>query len=158
MAASTNCAPEDNVAEQFPGGVKFDQDKERFELLPPEALFELSRLYTNGAKKYEARNWERGIAYARVIEPETKTNINLAARGWTPGTEGKIEGEVVIIKARTPEELKEYKGKLKNAIVLQGAPQRVAPITDTNMGGIFATYATTPMSSALYSRLHTYSH
>jgi hypothetical protein len=54
--------------------------------------------------------------------------------GWTPGTKGRIEGDVVILSARSPEELQKqkekYKGKLKNAIVLQGAPRTVQSITE----------------------------
>lgn len=74
--------------------------------------------------------WERGTAYARILEPDNGRTIHLAARGWSPSTKGKVEGEVVIVRARTPEELKAYKGKLKNAIVLQGAPATVRPISD----------------------------
>lgn len=48
-------------------GVKYDGDKERFDLLPPEALFEVCRVFTNGAAKYSDRNWELGIKYGRVF-------------------------------------------------------------------------------------------
>ena len=43
--------------------------------------------------------------------------------GWTPGTKGKIVGDVVVLKARNSRRLGPYKGKLKNAIVLAGAGQ-----------------------------------
>ena len=32
----------------------------RFDLLPPEALREVARLYGTGASKYSDRNWEKG--------------------------------------------------------------------------------------------------
>jgi hypothetical protein len=35
--------------------------KGRFDLLPPNAIFLLARLYEEGAIKYDARNWEKGI-------------------------------------------------------------------------------------------------
>jgi 6-phosphogluconolactonase len=75
--------------------------------------------------------WERGTATARLIEPDNGKTLTVAAAGWSPGTKGKIEGEVVVVTARTPAELAQYKGKLKNAVVLRGAPANVRPITDT---------------------------
>jgi hypothetical protein len=70
--------------------------------------------------------WERGTAYARIIEPSNGRTLTLAAMGWTPGTKGKIEGDVVVMTARTSKDLAAFKGKLKNAIVLQGAPRSVS--------------------------------
>lgn len=48
-------------------GRKDDAGKDRFELLPPEALFGISRVLAFGAAKYEARNWEKGMAWGRVF-------------------------------------------------------------------------------------------
>lgn len=48
-------------------GRKDDQEKARMDLLPPDALYEVAEVLTFGAKKYAARNWEKGIAYGRVI-------------------------------------------------------------------------------------------
>jgi hypothetical protein len=72
--------------------------------------------------------WQRGPATARLIEPDNGRTLTVAAMGWTPGTKGQIEGDVVIIRARTRDELTQYKGKLKNAIILQGQPANVRPI------------------------------
>jgi hypothetical protein len=77
--------------------------------------------------------WERGTATARLLEPDNGRTLILAAMGWSPSTKGRIEGDVVVIKARNATELAQYKGKLKNAIVLRGEPARVRPITDTSM-------------------------
>jgi hypothetical protein len=46
-------------------GQKFDSDKLRYELLPPELLEEVARVLTFGAHKYSARNWELGMAWSR---------------------------------------------------------------------------------------------
>jgi hypothetical protein len=48
-------------------GVKYDFDKIRLELLPLAALEEIGKVFTFGAKKYEDRNWEKGILYSRVF-------------------------------------------------------------------------------------------
>ena len=72
--------------------------------------------------------WERGTATARIIDPDNGRSISMAAAGWSPGTNGKIVGDVVILTARTTADLNAMKGKLKNAIVLRGAPSNVPPI------------------------------
>ncbi len=48
-------------------GVKHDQDKTRYELLPAEFLDGVAQVLTFGAKKYADRNWESGIKYSRVF-------------------------------------------------------------------------------------------
>jgi len=48
-------------------GTKFDNGKERFDLLPPDVLFELAKVYTYGATKYEERNWEKGMNWGRLF-------------------------------------------------------------------------------------------
>jgi hypothetical protein len=40
------------------GFQKFDQDKLRYELIPPDALRMVAEIFTMGARKYGARNWE----------------------------------------------------------------------------------------------------
>jgi hypothetical protein len=81
--------------------------------------------------------WERGTATARIIEPSNGRPLTVAAMGWTPGTNGKIVGDVVVLTAKNKDELAAYKGKLKNAIVLRSPPREIAPVTDTRylMGG-----------------------
>lgn len=46
-------------------GVKFDEGKLRYDLVPIEALREITRVLTFGANKYTDRNWEKGINYGR---------------------------------------------------------------------------------------------
>lgn len=47
------------------GGVKFDQGKLRYDLIPPEMLEEAALVLTYGAAKYGARNWEKGMLWSR---------------------------------------------------------------------------------------------
>lgn len=46
--------------------VKFDGDKVRMELIPPELLTAVGTVLTFGAEKYAARNWELGMDWSRV--------------------------------------------------------------------------------------------
>ena len=50
----------------IPEGVKFDQEKPRLDLIPPEVIEELGIVLGYGAKKYAERNWEKGMAWSRV--------------------------------------------------------------------------------------------
>lgn len=57
-----------NAAEKLQTeGIKFDQDKLRYDLIPGNALDELAKVYTFGAKKYADRNWEKGMAWSRIF-------------------------------------------------------------------------------------------
>lgn len=49
------------------GAVKYDADKVRMDLIPPEAMFALSEILTFGSNKYAARNWEKGMPWGRVF-------------------------------------------------------------------------------------------
>lgn len=78
--------------------------------------------------------WERGPAYMTVVEPETKVHFPVASVGWTPGTNGKVTGPVVLLRLRNKDDFEKYKGKLKNAIIITSPPANVAPITDLRYG------------------------
>lgn len=49
------------------GGTKHDHEKPRVELLPADALEEIAKVLTFGAKKYDAYNWCKGFQWGRLI-------------------------------------------------------------------------------------------
>lgn len=49
------------------GGSKNDDEKLRYDLIPPEALRALATVLTFGAGKYKPRNWEEGIPSDRLF-------------------------------------------------------------------------------------------
>jgi len=51
------------------GGLRYDDSKLRFDLIPPDAMMALAAVYTLGAKKYADRNWEKGMKWSKVIAP-----------------------------------------------------------------------------------------
>ena len=53
--------------EQLKEGVKYDADKERFDLISSNALMWLARVYTYGAHKYADRNMEKGMKWGRIF-------------------------------------------------------------------------------------------
>ena len=71
-------------------------------------------------------SWTRGPATGNVVAPVQQV-LELGAFGWTPGTNHTIRGLVVGMKADRLEDVQQYKGKLKGAIVLLGAPAELVP-------------------------------
>lgn len=49
------------------GGLRFDDNKLRLDLVPAEWELELGRVNTAGSKKYAARNWEKGMKWMKMI-------------------------------------------------------------------------------------------
>lgn len=48
-------------------GVKLDDGKARWDLLPFDALDDVAVVLKYGADKYAARNWEKGLAWGRLL-------------------------------------------------------------------------------------------
>src|SRR6266513_1731799 len=66
-----------------------------------------------------ANSWTRGPASGRVTVP-AQHRLTLVTAGWSASTKGIVHGPVMGITAEKAEELQQYKGKLKGAIVLAG--------------------------------------
>ncbi|GAN79829.1 hypothetical protein Aam_030_062 [Acidocella aminolytica 101 = DSM 11237] len=49
------------------GGLRYDDEKPRYDLIPPDALHALAVHYTISLKKYPERNWERGMAWGKCF-------------------------------------------------------------------------------------------
>ena len=77
-----------------------------------------------------ANRWTRGPATGRVFlsadakarEAPTALNLTMATGGWSPATEGAVKGPVVGVAVEKVEDLQQYKGKLKGAIVVLNRP------------------------------------
>lgn len=50
------------------GGLRFNEGKRDYTLIPDDALAYLADLFTLGARKYAPRNWERGMKYTNVMK------------------------------------------------------------------------------------------
>ena len=48
-------------------GLRDDQDKPRYDLIPALPLDELAKQYSFGALRYGDRNWEKGMSWSRVF-------------------------------------------------------------------------------------------
>lgn len=55
------------------------ENKGRFDLISPWALIRLARVLERGAKKYEARNWEKGQPFSQYINSTTRHIVQFLA-------------------------------------------------------------------------------
>ena len=74
-----------------------------------------------------ANSWTRGPASGQIISP-SHHELTLETAGWSAATKGELRGPVIGVAAEKPEDLQQYKGKLKGAIVVAGRPlEMVSP-------------------------------
>ena len=71
------------------------------------------------------RGWTNDKFYLAAVAPE-RFPIPGTPTAWTPGTDGLVSGEVVLVTATTEADLAAYKGKLQGKWVLTQAPPDVA--------------------------------
>lgn len=62
----------EKYVDQDPGikegeGAKFDKGKNRYDLIPADALDDLVKVYTYGTIKYDDNNWRNGMKWGRVF-------------------------------------------------------------------------------------------
>lgn len=48
-------------------GLRYNEGKLRYDLLEPSAIKELVKVFTKGAEKYAPHNWEKGMAWSKVL-------------------------------------------------------------------------------------------
>ncbi|XHS78546.1 M20/M25/M40 family metallo-hydrolase [Burkholderiaceae bacterium UC74_6] len=67
------------------------------------------------------RGWSYDHVSVNLLSPR-KTTLNALPVGWTPGTAGTIDGDVIYLDAVNVDELQKFKGKLKGKIVMLSEP------------------------------------
>jgi carboxypeptidase Q len=72
------------------------------------------------------RGWSLEGFTANMIGP-TFSSLIAYPKAWSPGTNGTVRGEVVLLDVKTAADLDKYKGKLKGKIVLLTSARPVPP-------------------------------
>lgn len=67
-------------------GLRYNDGKLRYDLLPPDAIEELVRVYTRGAAKYAPRNWEKGMGWTTCY-----ASLQRHAAAWASGEDFDAE-------------------------------------------------------------------
>lgn len=76
------------------------------------------------------QGWTRGPMTLRMLAPQQRELLGVSW-GWSPGTNGPVAGNVVLMDARTPQEYqKRFAGKLRGAWVMLGPAQPVVNLAD----------------------------
>lgn len=73
MAEVESLRPTDDLTK---GGVKKDEGKLRWSLLPWDAIREVVKVLMFGAKKYDDRNWEKGMGWDRLFDATMRHNVD----------------------------------------------------------------------------------
>jgi len=63
-------------------GLRYSEGKLRYDLFPPDAYEEIVKVYTEGARKYASRNWERGMDWSQCLRA-LKSHLNKWELGKT---------------------------------------------------------------------------
>jgi len=61
-------------------GDRRNEGKLRYDLVSPEAIKTLAAVYTEGAKKYADRNWEKGLPFMEIF-----ASLQRHAWAWAAG-------------------------------------------------------------------------
>jgi hypothetical protein len=63
------------------------------------------------------RGWEFSHASVQMLGPRTQP-LHALPKAWTPGTDGPVEGEAVVVTVKKREDLDKYKGTLAGKVLL----------------------------------------
>src|SRR4051812_28633490 len=70
------------------------------------------------------RGWENEFTSVRMIAPDVSM-LYAIPKAWTPGTNGVMKADVILLNVEKPEDLEKYRGKVAGKIVLVGEPKVV---------------------------------
>lgn len=95
--------------------------------------------------------WERGPISFRLLDDQGGMTLSAAQRAWTEGTRGKVSGPVMIVRIQTEADFEQYKGKLKNAVILEGNPSSVQRVISATTGREGAPLSADAMAPGTYN-------
>lgn len=78
------------------------------------------------------RGWSLQRFSAEIIEPQAFP-LNGFPFAWSPGLDGPVTADVILVDATTEAELDTYKGRLKGVIALVSSPRDVRPRTEPDV-------------------------
>ena len=67
------------------------------------------------------RGWQYQSASVEMTSPRQFT-LSALPKAWTPGTNGPVAGEAMLLVAKTREDLEKHKGKLKGKVLFISDP------------------------------------
>ena len=98
--------------------------------------------------------WTRGLETAEITSPIQK-RIGIHAFGWSPGTSGDVSGDVMLLNIEKASDFDQYKGKLKDKIVMARKPadmSKLDPDPDNAYDAVIAPQRGVPDANAISGR------
>jgi carboxypeptidase Q len=68
------------------------------------------------------RGWDNEFTSVRMVAPDVSM-LYAIPKAWSPGTQGPVKADVMLVKVTKPEDLEQYRGKVAGKIVLVGDPK-----------------------------------
>jgi carboxypeptidase Q len=65
------------------------------------------------------KGWNAERFSVEMLEPQYD-RLHAYPLAWAPGTKGAVSGNPIVVELRSPADFEKYRGKLKNAIVMNG--------------------------------------
>jgi hypothetical protein len=75
------------------------------------------------------RGWSLKKLTVEMVAPQY-TPLLAYPKAWTPSTKGVVSGQPVLVEVKSKADFDKYRGKLKGAIVMNGAAPGAKPIAD----------------------------
>ncbi len=69
-------------------------------------------------------SWDNEYTSLHMIEPDYQPLLGYS-KAFTPGTNGKVNAEAIIVNIKYESDFEQYKGKLKNKIILVAPPGKI---------------------------------
>ncbi len=70
------------------------------------------------------RGWENEFTSVRMVAPDVSMMYAIP-KAWSPGTDGTVKADVVLLRVTKPEDLEQYRGKVAGKIVFVGDPRDI---------------------------------
>ena len=98
---------------------------ERSEQLAKDKLIELgfSHVRIEKAADFPRGGWDNLKTYVAMTSPYY-CNFTAIPKAWSGSTNGLVKGEVILLDINTSDDIEQYKGKLRNKIVLMPETQK----------------------------------
>jgi hypothetical protein len=88
--------------------------------------FGLSNAVIDPVRPFDRGGWDNEKTYVAMTAPYYCA-FSATPKAWTGSTRGLIKGEVILIDIQSPEDLEQFKGKLKGKIVLMSTTDSYEP-------------------------------
>lgn len=115
-------------------GLKYDEGKLRYDLLPPDAVKAIVRVLTYGSVKYAPRNWENGIYQSRLMAASRRHEA-----AWEMGEDFDPETGIHHLAHKACCDIMMLAQELRGMTNFDDIPSRVAAVENKDIAIVIST-------------------